>query len=205
MSSRMARSSKQGLPIRFSNYSIIDDSNQIKVNRLYNFFNQTGDTEFTPLVDQQFHVEGLDGIVNQGELLLIIGPPSSNTNILLRSLSAPNDLQRSDSSHLDYGLLPPSMVTRPTFRLGKSNDQHGRLRSEIVFLSEHDVHFPHLSVEASLMPGSVAKVPSARSRDDKLSRREWAKVQLTALLKSTGLSHAVKTKMGSGSVQGLVR
>lgn len=134
----------------------------------------------------------------QGELLLIVGPPTSNASVLLRALSAPNDLELAPSSQLDYGLLPPSAVSRPAL-FAKSDD--GRLRSEVVYLGEHDVHFATLTLLESLMPGSLAKTP--RNRDPGVSRFEYARTHLEALVGALGLSHAMGTKIGSPLVRGL--
>lgn len=51
------------------------------------------------------------------------------------------------------------------------------------------------------MPGSLAKTP--RNRTENVSRYEYAKSHLEALLGSVGLSHALGTKIGSPLVRGL--
>ena len=135
-------------------------------------------------------------------MLLIVGPPTSNASVLLQALTSPSDLPISSTSELDYGLLPPSTVQRPSF-FRRSPKDAGLLRSQIVYMGEHDVHFATLSLRSSMMPGSLAKAPSLRARLDGSSRKQWAESRLGKLVDAVGLSHAMGTKVGSPLVRGL--
>lgn len=141
-------------------------------------------------------------IVPQGELLLIIGPPSSNTSILLQALTSGEDVKLDETSKIDYGLLSPATVHRPAF-FKPSHDNAGLLRSQIVYMNENDVHFATLSLKSSMMPGSLAKAPSGRARGKGTSRRQWAESRLNKLVDAVGLGHAMGTKVGSPLVRGL--
>lgn len=205
-------SDRGGLPLRFINLSVFDnvESDQLVVTLGSSLLDlvtlgtlrralKGKDREKEKRSEEEtYAVKGIDGIVNQGETLLILGPPTSNAAVLLRALSSPSDLQLSPSSHLDYGLIPIDRVVQPP--PFSSDLDAGRLRSEVVFLSEHDVHFAALSVEDSFLPASLAKTPRSTP-----SPQQWAKTQMESLLASVGLSHTLKTKVGSASVQGLVR
>ncbi|KAK4057655.1 hypothetical protein OIO90_001303 [Microbotryomycetes sp. JL221] len=149
-------------------------------------------------------IAGIEGIVDQGEMLLIVGPPSSHASTLLRALTSPSDLPMTEFTRIDYGLLPPSAVKRPRLSLTKQKAKNaGILRSQIVFMSEHDVHFALLSVKASMMPASLAKAPSGQMRPDGVGRRQWATTRLNKLVEAMGLGHAMDTKVGSPLVRGL--
>jgi ATP-binding cassette subfamily G (WHITE) protein 2 (SNQ2) len=75
------------------------------------------------------------------------------------------------------------------------------LRSEVVYMSEHDVHFATLSLEASMMPASLAKTPRVRERGQ--GRREWATERLRSYVDALGLGHAMGTAVGNSFVRGL--
>ncbi|KAK4704462.1 hypothetical protein P7C70_g1739, partial [Phenoliferia sp. Uapishka_3] len=135
----------------------------------------------------------------QGEMMLLVGPPTSNTSTLLRALSCTPDLPFSETTLLDFGLLPPSRFARAPLLSTSSED--GALRSEVVFMNEHDSHFATLSLHDSLMPAAKAKTP--RTRDRGVFREEWAKAEFEGVVDSVGLSHAVGTKVGSPAVRGL--
>lgn len=218
----------QGLPLRFQNLSVLggqeDHAVETLASTLYDglslgalrraFAGKAVERDG----GESVLVGGIDGLVNQvrclstcrvgcrklmqsnqGELLLILGPPTCNAGILLRALSSPSDLHLSSDSHIDYGLLPSSIVSRP--RPFASTSDAGRLRGKVVLLNQHDVHFASLSVKTSLLAGALAKTPKTRGG---LSRREWATLHLQSLIEAVGLSHALDTKIGSASVQGLV-
>lgn len=138
-------------------------------------------------------------VASQGELLLVIGPPTSNASILVRALSCCSDLPLSPSAHLDYGLVDHSHANRPT--LAGSGTGARNLRSQVVFMDDRDVHFASLSLEATLAPVSHAKTPE--HRPDGSTRREWAEAKMRSIVDAMGLSHAYTTAVGSPLVRGL--
>ncbi|KAM0755503.1 catalytic activity: RhaA is able to hydrolyze alpha-1 [Meredithblackwellia eburnea MCA 4105] len=156
-------------------------------------------------------VAGVDAVLNQGEMLLLIGPPSSNTSILLRALSCTKDLPLSETSILDFGLLPPSSFTRSSpFSIKKSASEPGSLRSELVFMNQHDLHFATLSLQDSLLPVARAKTPSHSntpnsplSPSPSPSTTLSPSVQFSQTVNSLGLSHAHQTPIGSPLIRGL--
>lgn len=132
-------------------------------------------------------------------MLLIAGPPTANTSTLLRALSCSADLALSETSLLDFGLLPPTRFARGTPFSPAS--EAGSLRSELVFMNEHDVHFATLSLAQTLLPAARAKTPRVRSGGS--SRADWAAAEFAGVVESVGLMHAVDTSVGSPAVRGL--
>ncbi|KAL8286284.1 hypothetical protein RQP46_004772 [Phenoliferia psychrophenolica] len=144
-------------------------------------------------------IGNVDAVLHQGEMLLIAGPPTANASTLLRALSCSADLPLSETSLLDFGLLPPSRFARGTpFSPASEN---GSLRSELVFMNEHDAHFATLSLADTLMPAARAKTP--RVRDAGTSRKAWARAEFEGVVESVQLTHAVGTSVGSPAVRGL--
>ncbi|GAA5997309.1 uncharacterized protein JCM10292_000170 [Rhodotorula paludigena] len=145
-------------------------------------------------------IGGVEGVVHQGELLLIIGPPTSNAAILTRGLSCCPDLPLSQDSHLDYGLVPHDNAKRPTL-VPHGRDSRRNLRSQVVFMDDRDVHFATLSLEATLRPDALAKTPE--NRQDGSTRTQWADSLVRSVVETLGLSHALHTAVGSPFVRGL--
>ena len=137
----------------------------------------------------------------QGELLLVIGPPTANASILVRALSCSDDLPLSPTSHLDYGLVGHDNAHRPTFLPRAGRDNLRNLRSQVVYMDDRDVHFASLSLEATLRPAAEAKTPE--HRQDGSTRRQWADRLVRGVVDALGLAHALQTPVGSPLVRGL--
>ncbi|GAA5972654.1 hypothetical protein JCM11641_002957 [Rhodosporidiobolus odoratus] len=153
-------------------------------------------------------VSGVEGVVNQGELLLILGPPTSNASHLLRALSISADVPLSPDSKLDYGLIDSSAAARPSFLptstpMSEKGTTSPTVRSQVVYLDDRDVHFATLSLQSSLSPAAHAKTPSAASRADGSTRSQWASSLLKSVVDAVGLSHALDTAVGNPLVRGL--
>lgn len=139
----------------------------------------------------------------QGELLLVLGPPTSNASILVQALSCSTDLPISASSRLDYGLIPHKAANRPSLTGKRHGVSPGNesLRSQIVYMDDRDMHFALLSLEASLKPAAEAKTPEVRP--DHSTRSDWAERKMLSVVDALGLSHALHTAVGSPLVRGL--
>ncbi len=188
-----------GLPIRFSNLSIpANEADQVLLSTLgsqlaelatLSKVRRWAKTRVVNDQDQLHLIDGLDGIVHQGEMLLVVGPPSAHPSAFVRALSCPSDISLSPDSHLDFGLLTPHDIT------------HRNLRAEVAYLGQEDAHFAALSLEASLTPAAQAKAPRASLRGE--GRHQWATRQVGRLTEQVGLGHALKTKVGSSTALGL--
>ncbi|GAA6061045.1 hypothetical protein JCM10212_004619 [Sporobolomyces blumeae] len=207
-----------GLPLRFSNLSIPDPGGRAGSDVLVETLSSSlfdlatlgplrrvlkaarkprrrGDKANSHLL-----VADVEGIVNQGELLLVLGPPTSNASVLVRGLSCCTELPLSDSSQLDYGLLPPSAARRPTLAT-LAERRKDNIRSSIVHMDDRDVHFATLSLRSTLSPVSHAKTP--RNRQDGSTRAQWAEEKMNSVVDELGLGHAIETPVGSPLVRGL--
>ncbi|BGP12461.1 hypothetical protein JCM10213_006973 [Rhodosporidiobolus nylandii] len=154
-------------------------------------------------------VSGVEGVVHQGELLLILGPPSSHASHLLRALSVSEDAPLSPHSHLDFAQIDhaaaarPSLLPLPTHAGPKKRTTHPTLRNQVVYLDDRDVHFATLSLSSTLSPVAASKTPSAKARGDGSTRSQWAQSALNRVVDAVGLSHALDTPVGSPLVRGL--
>jgi ATP-binding cassette subfamily G (WHITE) protein 2 (SNQ2) len=135
----------------------------------------------------------------QGELLLVIGPPTSNASTLVRALSTTSELPLSPESSLDYGLVDHSAAERP--HLSSSFKHEGNLRSQVVYMDDRDIHFATLSLESTLRPVAHSKTPA--KRQDGSTRSQWAEGKMRSVVEALGLSRALGTAVGSPLVRGL--
>ncbi|GAA5892143.1 hypothetical protein JCM6882_005707 [Rhodosporidiobolus microsporus] len=213
-----------GLPLRFRNLAIPDHHSDQKGDHLVPDLLQTLKDAATlgPLrravrtvaptkqqARQKMLVSGVEGVVNQGEMLLVIGPPTSNASTLVRALSHSNDFPLSDRTHLDYGLVDHSAASRPRlFPSSSSSSNSSRddakernLRSQVVFMDDRDVHFATLSLESTLRPVAHSKTPA--HRQDGSTRAQWAEGKMRSVVDALGLSHALGTAVGNPLVRGL--
>ncbi|GAA6022493.1 hypothetical protein JCM11491_001696 [Sporobolomyces phaffii] len=207
-----------GLPLRFSNLSIPDPGGRSGSDVLVDTVaSSTLDlVTFGPLrrlihaarkpagpsskSKHKLLVDQVEGIVHQGELLLVLGPPTSNASVLVRGLSCCTELPLSDSTQLDYGLLPPSAACRPTLASLTERRPHN-IRSSIVHMDDRDVHFAALSLRSTLFPVSHSKTP--RTRQDGSTRQQWAQERMQSVVDELGLGHALETPVGNPMVRGL--
>ncbi|GAA5993865.1 hypothetical protein JCM5350_006822 [Sporobolomyces pararoseus] len=207
-----------GLPLRFSNLSIPDPGGRAGSDVLV-------DTVASSLMDlatlgplrrvinaarrpggrsakgkEKLLIDQVEGIVHQGELLLVLGPPTSNASVLVRGLSCCTELPLSESSQLDFGQLPPSAAQRPTLATLTERRPHN-IRSSIVHMDDRDVHFAALSLRSTLLPVSHSKTP--RHRQDGSTRQQWAQERMQSVADDLGLGHALDTPAGNPMVRGL--
>lgn len=84
-------------------------------------------------------LQGHNGVLRPGEMLLVLGRPGSGCTTLLRALAAslPPGLGLGEGSEVSYGGFGPEEIRR-------------KLRGEVVYSGEDDLHYAHLSVKQTL-------------------------------------------------------
>ena len=72
-------------------------------------------------------------------MLLVLGRPGSGCSTFLQVItsSLPNSLTPDPASSISYGGLTPDEITH-------------KLRGEVVYAGEDDLHYPHLTVSDTL-------------------------------------------------------
>ncbi|KAH8805199.1 putative ABC multidrug transporter [Xylogone sp. PMI_703] len=130
-----------------------------------------------------------DGILNSGEMLLVLGRPGSGCSTFLKTLSGElHGLNISNDSSVNYNGIPRKEMVR----------HH---KGEIVYNSEVDKHFPHLTVRQTLEFAATVRTP--RSRVLGPSRKQRVE-QVTAVAMSIcNLYNAADTKVGNDFVRGV--
>ncbi|GAV54007.1 hypothetical protein ZYGR_0AK05090 [Zygosaccharomyces rouxii] len=131
----------------------------------------------------------MDGVVEPGELLVVLGRPGSGCTTLLKSISAnTHGFRIAKESAVSYSGLPPKAIRR-------------HFRGEVVYNAESDIHLPHLTVYQTLLTVARLKTPQNRIRG--VDRESWANHMAEVAMAMYGLSHTRNTKVGGDLVRGV--
>ena len=107
-------------------------------------------------------IRGHEGVLRPGEMLLVLGRPGSGASTFLQAVtsSLPDSLTLDPTSYISYGGLKPDEIRR-------------KLRGEVVYAGEDDLHYPHLTVAETLKFALRNKVPSGQKRLSGETRNEF--------------------------------
>jgi ATP-binding cassette, subfamily G (WHITE), member 2, PDR len=135
-------------------------------------------------------LKGFDGLVDRGEMLLVLGRPGSGCSTLLKAISG--------DTH-GFFVAPESRVNYQGIPAGQ---MHGKFRGEAIYMAETDIHFPHLTVGQTLLFAAKARAP----RDGTflgVTREMYAEHMRDVVMATFGLSHTIDTNVGSDLVKGV--
>ncbi|RYN21216.1 Brefeldin A resistance protein [Alternaria tenuissima] len=130
----------------------------------------------------------IDGILAPGEMMLVLGPPSSGCTTLLRMLSGQIEGYRKWSGSISY-----SGINLETMRK--------RFAGMLTFNDAIDHHFPYLTVSQTLEFAASTKTP--RMRMDGVSRKQYIEGIKNILMAIFGLRHTAQTRVGNDFVRGV--
>ncbi|KAK1638063.1 ABC-transporter extracellular N-terminal-domain-containing protein, partial [Colletotrichum phormii] len=124
----------------------------------------------------------LEGVVNDGEMLCVLGPPGSGCSTFLRTMAGDTQgTQVAEDSYLNYR--------------GVSADEMKRyFKGDAIYTAEEDVHFPELSVADTLFIAARARAP--RTRPAGLSADEYATWVRDVTMAMLGIQHTMQTPVG---------
>lgn len=130
-----------------------------------------------------------EGVVRNGEMLCVLGPPGSGCSTLLRTIAGDTyGFQVGKETYLNYqGIRPEQMRTA--------------YRGEAIYTAETDHHFPQLSVGDTLYFAAMARCPY--TLPDKASRHEYAEHIRDVAMAMFGISHTKHTRVGNDFVRGV--
>ncbi|CDH14452.1 probable Pleiotropic ABC efflux transporter of multiple drugs [Zygosaccharomyces bailii ISA1307] len=131
----------------------------------------------------------MDGLINPGELLVVLGRPGSGCTTLLKSIcSNTHGFHLSKDTQVSYGGLTPMDIKK-------------HFRGEVVYNAEADIHLPHLTVWQTLI--TVARLKTPSNRVPGVDRETWANHMADVAMATYGLSHTRNTRVGSELVRGV--
>ncbi|KAM0471305.1 hypothetical protein ACHAP7_009078 [Fusarium lateritium] len=134
-------------------------------------------------------INDFDGLVESGELLLVLGRPGSGVSTLLKTITGhTHGLHLDDSSEFNYQGIPWDLM-------------HKNFRGEVMYQAETDTHFPHLTVGDTLLFAALARTPNERVSD--ISREAYATHLRDAVMAMFGITNTLDTKVGDDFVRGV--
>jgi len=135
-------------------------------------------------------LKGFDGLVDRGEMLLVLGRPGSGCSTLLKTISGDTDgFFIGPESRINYQGIPASQM-------------HEYFRGEAIYMAETDTHFPQLTVGQSLLFAAKARAPRDGTFPG-VTREMYAERMRDVVMATFGLSHTIDTKVGSDLVKGV--
>ncbi|OQD89391.1 hypothetical protein PENANT_c002G07605 [Penicillium antarcticum] len=134
-------------------------------------------------------LHGFEGLVNAGEMLLVLGPPGSGCSTLLKTIAGRMEgLTLGDQVMMNY-------------RGVSSKEMQTYFRGEAIFAGENDVHFPMLSVGDTLSFAAHARAP--RELPAGLKAGEFSMLVRDAIMAMFGISHTANTVVGNDFIRGI--
>ncbi|KAJ9368982.1 hypothetical protein DTO282E5_6314 [Paecilomyces variotii] len=134
-------------------------------------------------------LHGFDGLLESGELLLVLGRPGSGCSTLLRTICG----------HVENLVLEPESSIQYQGIDYKTMIKHHR--GNIAYNQEVDKHFPHLTVGETLSFAAHARTPQTRVQN--MSRESYVDTIVQVTMAAFGLSHTYNTKVGDDFVRGV--
>ncbi|KAL6707692.1 Multidrug resistance protein [Coniothyrium glycines] len=130
-----------------------------------------------------------DGIVEAGEMLVVLGPPGSGCSTFLKTLTGETHGFFVDpNSKLNYQGVSPKLMSQ-------------NYRGEAIYTAEVDVHFPMLTVGETLYFAAQARRP--RHIPGGVSVKQYAEHQRDVIMALYGISHTVNTRVGNDFIRGV--
>lgn len=130
-----------------------------------------------------------EGLVESGEMLVVLGPPGSGCSTFLKTLAGEtHGLFVDQDSSINYQGIPP-------------HHMHKYFRGEAIYTAEVDVHFPMLSVGDTLTFAARARAP--RITPGGISKHQWAEHLRDVVMATFGISHTINTRVGNDFVRGV--
>jgi ATP-binding cassette subfamily G (WHITE) protein 2 (PDR) len=128
-------------------------------------------------------LKGFDGLVEQGETLLIIGRPGAGCSTLLKAISGDIDGLVIDSdSAINYQGV-------------SHKEMHSRFRGEIIRFAEMDTHFASLTVGETLLFAARARAPCDYTFPA-VTRDVYAEQMKDVVMTTLGLCHLEDVAVG---------
>ncbi|KAJ5702740.1 hypothetical protein N7488_010288 [Penicillium malachiteum] len=134
-------------------------------------------------------LQSFDGLLQSGELLLVLGRPGSGCTTFLKTITG----------HLGGLTMDPKSTIH--FEGISFEDMIKFHRGQVTYNKEVDLHFPHLTVGQTLSFAAHARAPHKRL--DGVSRSEYCDTLVQVVMSVFGLSHTFNTKVGSEFVRGV--
>ncbi len=139
-------------------------------------------------------LENASGNVKAGEMLLVLGRPGSGCTTLLKSLASYRDGYKAVEGEVLYEGLSHKTMEK-------------RLRGELVYAPEDDIHFATLNVGRTIGFAAAARAPQGKVRPGfgaaKNTRAHYVNTMRTVIGTILGLRHTFRTLVGDELIRGV--
>ncbi|OJI99476.1 hypothetical protein ASPVEDRAFT_60490 [Aspergillus versicolor CBS 583.65] len=132
-------------------------------------------------------LQDLEGVMESGEMLCVLGPPGSGCSTLLKTIAGDTyGFQVADGSTLNYqGIGKEEIATA--------------YKGEAIYTAEVDYHFPKLTVGETLYFAARARCPQRLAGH----KHEYAEHLRDVVMAMLGISHTKNTVVGDDFIRGV--
>jgi ATP-binding cassette subfamily G (WHITE) protein 2 (SNQ2) len=133
-------------------------------------------------------LSGFEGVVEPGEMLLVLGRPGSGCSTFLKTIANQRGEYHAVQGEVCYDSFTPEDIAR-------------QYRGDVIYCPEDDVHFPTLTVEQTLSFAIKTRTPHVRFTNQ--SREQYNRDVVDILMRIFGLRHARNTVVGDAAIRGV--
>ncbi|KAH7369377.1 ABC-2 type transporter-domain-containing protein [Plectosphaerella cucumerina] len=130
-----------------------------------------------------------EGVVEAGEMLVVLGPPGSGCSTFLKTIAGETSgIYTDDKAYFNYQGMTAEEI-------------HKHHSGDAIYTAEVDVHFPQLSVGDTLTFASRARCPS--NLPEGITPNQYCDHLRDVVMAMYGISHTVNTRVGNEYVRGV--
>lgn len=134
-------------------------------------------------------LQDCDGLVEAGEMLVVLGPPGSGCSTFLKTITGEtHGFFVDENSRLNYQGI-------------SAQEMNQNYRGEAIYTAEVDVHFPQMTVGETLYFAAQARRP--RVIPGGVSVQQYAEHQRDVIMALYGISHTINTRVGNDFIRGV--
>ncbi|KAF3483216.1 multidrug resistance ABC transporter [Arthroderma uncinatum] len=134
-------------------------------------------------------LQNLDGLVEAGEMLVVLGPPGSGCSTFLKTIAGETyGLYVDKNSNINYQGVSAKQMAK-------------QFRGEAIYTAEVDVHFPKLTVGDTLFFAARARAP--RHIPGGATVNEYATHMRDVIMAIFGISHTKNSIVGNDFIRGV--
>ncbi|KAK1690168.1 ABC-2 type transporter-domain-containing protein [Colletotrichum godetiae] len=130
-----------------------------------------------------------NGLVEAGEMLVVLGPPGSGCSTFLKTIAGEmSGIYTDERAYFNYQGL-------------SAKELHKHHAGDAIYTAEVDVHYPQLSVGDTLTFASRARCP--RTLPPGVTANQYCDHLRDVVMAMYGISHTVNTRVGDNYVRGV--
>jgi ATP-binding cassette, subfamily G (WHITE), member 2, PDR len=134
-------------------------------------------------------LRNFNGVVEAGEMLVVLGPPGSGCSTFLKSIAGEmNGIYTDERAYFNYQGI-------------SAKELYNHHAGDAIYTAEVDVHYPQLSVGDTLTFASRARCP--RTLPPGVTANQYCDHLRDVVMAMYGISHTVNTRVGDNYIRGV--